>query len=116
MKDMINWIAKLTEDKMLTWHAVEGNVNEHLENQRLRNAFMVVHSEAAVGAKFGGAYIGHRGNKKVLCAAIVDGTGNWYYIDAKKTEKIPVKKLFSIVKKMVLKTEECKRCKELGWV
>ncbi|GEM_PF-2001596 len=113
MKDTIDWIAKLTKDKMLTWHIVDGNVNEHLEDQRLRNAFMVVHSDPAVGSRFSGAYIGYRGNKKILCAAIIDGTGNWYYVDAKNENKRSVKDLLLIVKRTVLKNEKCKRCKGL---
>ena len=116
MKDTVVWIAMLTESKMLTWHPVKGSVNEHLEEHRLKNAFMVSHSSPCVGRRFGGAYIGFRGKRKILCVAIVDGVGNWHYVDAKDKEKGSVKKLFSIVKRMVLKEEDCKRCKELGWV
>lgn len=115
MDEMVDWVTRLTEDKKLSWHKVDGDVNEHSEEQRLKNAFMVAHSAPCVGEKFGGAYIGFRGKRKVLCAVIVDGAGNWYYLDAKKELKRSVKYLFLAVKKASFQKEDCKRCKELGW-
>jgi hypothetical protein len=116
MGELVDWVLMLTKSKMLTWHKVGEDVNEHLESQRLKNAFMVAHSSPCVRRKFGGAYIGFRGKRKILCAAIVDGSGNWYYIDAKKEESISVKKFFSLVKKMATKKEKCRKCKKLGWI
>ncbi|MHB9019721.1 MAG: hypothetical protein ACYC3G_02515 [Minisyncoccota bacterium] len=116
MDEMVDWITRLTEDKKLAWHKVEGDVNEHLEEQRLKNAFMVAHSAPCVGRRFGGAYIGFRGKRKILCAAIIDGVGNWIYVDARKLKNDSVKKLLLAVKKSSFKKEDCKRCKELGWV
>ncbi len=116
MKEIVDWVIKLTKDGMLVWHKVEGDVNEHLEEQRLKNAYMVAHSKPCIGRRFGGAYIGFRGKRKVLCAAIVDGVGNWLYLDAKKELKISVKTLFSLAKKRSLKKDACKRCRKLGWV
>jgi len=115
MQELVSWVSKLTTDKMLTWHKVEGDVNEHLEEQRLKNAYMVAHSAPCVGRRFGGAYIGFRGKRKILCVAIIDGVGNWIYLDAKKDLKKSVKCLFSLVKKNVLNTKTCERCRSLGW-
>ena len=116
MKEMVDWVIKLTEDKKLKWHKTDEDVNEHCEEQRLKKAFWVAHSTPGVGARFGGAYIGLRGKKKVLCVVIVDGGNNWTYIDANRETKRSAQYLLSIVKKMVLKKEDCKRCEELGWV
>jgi phage terminase large subunit len=115
-EDRVLWVKNLTERKDLVWHKVDGDVNEHLDEQKLKNAYMVSHSSDRVGRRFGGAYIGFRGKRKVLCFVLVDGVGNWIYIDATYSEKEPVKKLFSTVKKMATKQSECNRCKSLGWV
>lgn len=115
MKEMVDWVIKLTEDKKLKWHKSDEDVNQHSEEQRLKQAFWVAHSTSDVGGRFGGAYIGLRGKKKVLCAVVVDGAGNWTYIDAKKGLAGSVKCLRSVVERMAIKKEDCERCKKLGW-
>lgn len=114
-EDRVDWLIKLTEDKKLKWHKADSDVNEHCEEQRLKKAFWAAHSTPGVGGRFGGAYIGWRGQKKVLCVVIIDGTGNWIYIDAKKDVRMSAKRLLSAVRKTALKKEDCARCKELGW-
>ena len=113
MKEMVDWVIKLTKDGMLVWHKAERDVNEHSEEQRLKNAYVVSHFKPCIGKRFGGAYIGFRGKRKVLCAAIVDGVGNWHYLDARKELKVPVKNLFSLVRKGFLKKDICQKCGEI---
>ncbi|MCL5017173.1 MAG: hypothetical protein M1155_00705 [Patescibacteria group bacterium] len=103
MKEMVDRIAELTKSKMIMWQRSDRDINEHSEEQRLKNAFMVVNFAPCISRTFGGAYIGLRGRRKILCVAIIDGIGNWHYIDAKREVKGSVKDLFRLVKNNVSK-------------
>ena len=113
MNEMVDRVLELTKSKMFIWQKAERDINEHLEEQRLKSAFLVTGFAPCAGRTFRGVYIGLRGKEKVLCAAIVDDLGNWHYIDAKNDSEKSVKDLFLVVKKMISNKDACRNCEHL---
>ncbi len=112
--DSISWLVRCTNDGRLAWHQVNGAVNQGMGEHELTDCFQVVHSRQ-MGSRFGGAVVGHRGKDKVLCFALIDGVGSWFYIDAEgEFFGEWLKSILELVKIQVVKKENCQRCRELG--
>lgn len=112
--DSISWVMRYTNDGRLTWHQVNGAINKGKGELELTDCFQVVHSKQT-GSRFGGAIIGYRGKDKVLCFVLIDGTDNWFYIDAEgEFFEEWLKSILELVKIQVVKRADCLRCRELG--